>query len=206
MTKGLKRAAKPLYDALGQNQTLTAAGALPAARVTAGDISVQEMGSTAMRRTRLTLTNVPCPMVSITTGNGIGGVNVYDFPEGFIQLMGTVANLGISVAAANQADYTDATPTGDIGIGSVIITDPTAFSTDATDDDYAAGVAFTMAAYDAASNPMGTQAAQLEDGSTTPATLNVNALVDAADIDDGVTSEVLINGTIDVVWSLIGDI
>lgn len=201
MTKGLRRAAKPLYDALGDNQILTAAGAVAGSGVTA-----LEIGNDAFRRTRLTLVNVVCPMASITTGNGIGGVNVYDFPEGFLQIMGTIANIGVSVAAAKQADFTDNTPEGDIGIGSVIITDPTAFSTDATDDDFAAGVALIMAAFDSPSNPMGTQAAQLEDGSTTAVNLIVNAFIDAADIDDGVTSEVLLNGTIDVVWSLIGDV
>jgi hypothetical protein len=216
MSKGLRRSLKDVYavldgmdsqvlldiaERLGERQTLTVAGSTPEAGVT-----VTEMGTDAMRRTRLTLVDVPCPMTSITTGNGIGGVDVYDFPEGFLQILGTVADLGISVDTGNQADFTDGTPEGDIGIGSVIIVDPTAFSTDAEDDDFAAGVALVMSAFDSPSNPMGTQASQLADGSTTPVTLNVNALIDAADIDDGVTSEVLINGTIDVVWSLIGDI
>jgi hypothetical protein len=166
------------------------------------------MGTDAMRRTRLTLTDVICPMASITTGNGIGGIVAYDFPEGFIMLQGVTGNLAVSVDAADQADFTDSsgTPEGDIGIGSVVITDPTAFSTDATDDDYQAGVAFIGTAYVAPAVGGVTAAAQLEDGSSTAINVCVSVLFDSGDINDGVTSEIRLDGTIDIVWSLIGDV
>ena len=46
----------------------------------------------------------------------------------------------------------------------------------------------------------------LLDGSSTAKDVNVTILVDAADIDDDTTSEVLANGTIKMVWLNLGDI
>ena len=204
MTKGLKRAAKPLYDAIGDNQTRTAAGSVPSA--VSGPVTVEEMGTDAMRRTRFTLTDLPISVVSVTTGNGVGGTQIYDFPEGYIQRMGCVANLSVSIATASQADFTDATPEGDMGVGTVAPANADALGTDATDDDFATATAFVMSAYADSAVDLPSEAAALVDGSATAVNLFVNFLVDAADIDDDATTEVLVSGTIDVVWSLIGDV
>ena len=158
-------------------------------------------------QTEFTLTNAPLSVVSVTTGNGVGGLKIYDFPEGYINVLGTTSSLSISVATANQADFTDNAPEGDIGIGTVLPANADALGTDATDDDLATAAAFTMTAWTDASvvNPPDA-ATLLLDGSSTAKDVNVNILVDASDIDDGTTSEVLATGTIKVVWLNLGDI
>ena len=167
---------------------------------TAGTGVTQVESLDAVRQTVLTLTDVAVPIVVITTGNGIGGALLWTFPAYQALLHGTTASLTISVAAAEQSNF-EATPEGDLGVGTVIITDPTAFSTDATDDDILAGRAFNMAAGFTDTEAFTSPAAQLLAASTE---VNVNVFVDAADIDDGVTTEVLINGTIVLTWAPLG--
>lgn len=168
-------------------------------------VTEQTYGTPAMYKTVITLTNTPVSVVSVTTGNGVGGTKIYDFPAGYIRNHGCVANLAISIATANQADFTDATPEGDIGIGTVAPANADALGTDATDDDFATATAFTMSAYADSSVTLPPESAANFDGTSTAKDLYVNVLVDAADIDDGATSEVLISGTVTVLWSLIGD-
>lgn len=158
-----------------------------------------------LHKTIIQMTSTPVTVTSITTGNGIGGVKVYDLPEGYISMLGCVADLSLSIHEDDQADYTDATPEGDIGVGSVIITDPTAFSTDATDDDYAAGATITMAAYQdlVACAP---QAAAIYDGSSTAKDVTVNTFIDAADIDDATVTTLYVSGTVIITWANLGDV
>lgn len=162
-------------------------------------------GTPAMYKTVLTLTNTPVSVVSVTTGNGVGGTKIYDFPAGYIQNHGCIADLSISIATANQADFTDGTPEGDIGIGTVAPANADALGTDATDDNFATATAFTMSAYVDSSVTLPPEASANYNGTSTAIDLYVNVLVDAADIDDGTTTEVLISGTVTVLWSLIGD-
>lgn len=168
-------------------------------------VTVKEYGDNAVHKTVLTLVNTPVSVVSVTTGNGVGGTKVYDFPAGYIQNHGCVADLSISIATAKQADFTDGTPEGDIGIGTVAPANADALGTDATDDNFATATAFTMSSYVDSSVTLPPEASANYNGSSTPIDLYVNVLVDAADIVDGVTTEVLISGTITVVWSLLGD-
>lgn len=165
---------------------------------------VATSGSGSAKQTTITLTDLPVPIVSVTTGAGIGGTEVYEFPQGYAGFLGCVANLTGRVAVADQADFTDATPEGDIGVGSLAITDADAFGTDATDDDYATGAAFIMAAYAFPNVVCPPEAARALNNSVTPNKVFVNALVDAGDIDDSVTTEILISGTIVLSWNDLG--
>lgn len=155
------------------------------------------------KRTVLTLDKVPVSVVVATTNPGVGGTKVFDFPEGHIAVLGTVGELSIEVVT--QADFTDGTPEGQIGIGTVAPADADALGTDATDDDFATATDFTMAAYVDSSVICPSEASRIINGATTPVDMYVNVFVDAADIDDGVTTTVLISGTITILWSLIAD-
>lgn len=168
-------------------------------------VKVAEYGDGAVHKTVLTLTNTPVSVVSVTTGNGVGGTLLYTFPAGYIANHGCTANLSISVAAADQADFTDATPEGDIGIGTAAPANADALGTDATDDNFATAAAFTMSSYADTSVVLPPEASANYNGTSTPVPLYLNVLVDAADIDDGVTTEVLVSGTVTVVWSALGD-
>jgi hypothetical protein len=169
-------------------------------------LTVRNEGVGPYRKTVLVLDEVPLAIVSVTTGNGVGGKKLYTFPAGRLAHFGTMANLSIKVAAAKQADFTDATPEGDLGIGTVAPANADALGTDATDDNFATAAAFTMAAYASAVVGLPSEAIQQFNGTGTPVPLFVNALVDAADIDNDVTTEVLVSGEIVVHWANLGDI
>lgn len=158
-----------------------------------------------MRTLVAQLTNCPLPVVSVSTAVGFGGVKVATFPVGKLLVARSIGNLAFSVASANQADFTDATPEGDYGLGTVIVAD--ADLGDATDVDLGPSTALTMAAY---ASPRGVSelAAPAEfDGSSTAKDVCVNLLIDAADIDDDVTTEVLVNGIIMIEYvNLTGDL
>lgn len=168
-------------------------------------LTVEERGFGPVKQTIFHLTDVAVPVVSVTTGNGVGGLKIYDFPAGQILHMGTIAQLSNRIATAKQADFTDATPEGDVGIGTVAPANADALGTDATDDDFATATAFTMSAYADASIAVPSEAQASFNGRTTPIDLYLNHLVDAADIDDGTSSEILYSGKITVNWMNLGD-
>lgn len=166
-----------------------------------------ERGDGILHETVLVLTNTPISVVSVTTAAGVGGTKIYDMPEGHIIFMPSYASLVFSVAAAKQADFTDATPEGDYGIGTAAPADADALGADATDDDICTAAAITMAGYVTPSTPVKADAdSYLVNGSTTAADVYVNLLIDAVDIDDGVTTEVLATGTVVLRWMYGGNI
>lgn len=167
-------------------------------------VTATEDGSGLINKTILNLASTPLSVASITTGNGVGGVKIYDFPQGRILMLGCMADLILTIDAGDQADFTDATPEGDVGVGSVTPANADGLGTDATDDDFSTATAFTMAAYSAAPQ-IPSEAALQFDGTSTALDMFVNALVDAADIDDGVTSTVYVSGKIVCHWINLGD-
>lgn len=170
--------------------------------VNGATVTVQELGNGVMNKTVLTLVNTPVSIVSVTTGAGVGGTKIYDFPAGYIQIHGGTANL--TLGAETEADFTDGTPEGDIGVGTVAPANADAFGTDATDDNILTGAAIAMTDY-ADSVTLAPEASLNIDGTSTAVDLYVNALIDAADIDDDTTTNLLVSGTITILWSNLGD-
>lgn len=159
----------------------------------------------AIHKTQLQLASVPVSVVSVSTGAGVGGALVYTFPAGRILALGTMADLSIEIATAKQADFTDATPEGDVGIGTVAPANADALGTDATDDNFATATPFVMAAYADASVQCPSEASLQFDGTTTATPMYINVLVDAVDIDNDVTSTVLVSGLLTFYWINLGD-
>ena len=170
-----------------------------------GTAVVEERGDGILHKTVIRLASMPITVVSVTTGAGVGGTKIYDFPDGQINMLGCIADLSCVIAAGDQADFTDATPEGDIGIGTVAPANADALGTDATDDDFATAVALTMAAY-SSSSQLVSEPALLMDGTSTAKDLVVNLLIDAGDIDDDVTSTVYVSGVVVVHWMNLGDV
>lgn len=193
-------AAVKLEDVLPGSSVGEAVG--PSVSVAEYDSRVE--AGAVVRRTVLSLKDFPVPVESVTNGAGVGGAKVYGFPAGRILVLGCMADLALAVAAGKQADFTDATPAGDVGVGSAAPANADALGTDATDDDYATATEFTMADYAAAAKVPSEPALQ-HDGTGTPKDVFVNALVDAADIDDDAETEILVSGTITLTWINLGD-
>ena len=169
-------------------------------------VSVVEKGDGVLHQTVITLASTPCPIVSVTTGAGVGGIKVYDAPEGHWRLIGATASLSLLVGSAKEADYTDNTPEGDYGVGTVTMANADTFGTDATDDYICTGKTFTMTTFAQAAQGLAPEAAANFDGTTTAKDIVVNCLVDAADVDDDVTSEIEVSGTITLTWINLGDV
>jgi hypothetical protein len=199
---GFSRAMKRFYDYIDGLYPANIRGTAG----TAAGLTVEELGVGHFRTLKFTMVNMPVSVVSVTTGNGVGGTKLYDLPAGRILFLGAMGEVDISVATAKQADFTDATPEGDIGLGSLAPANADALGTDATDDDFCTANTFTMSAYAHASRNLISEATQQMDGTATPKDIFLNVLVDAADIDDGVTTEVLITGTILFHYVNLGDV
>lgn len=169
-------------------------------------VEVEEQSNGIFRQTKITLTNAPLSVVSVTTGNGVGGLKLYTFPEGYIHVLGSYGSVSLSIASAKQGDFTDATPEGDLGIGSLLPANADSLGTDATDDDICTARPFTMSSYAASVNFRADAATLVLNGSSTAEDVNLTVLVDAADIDNDVTTEILATGTIYIRWIFAGDI
>jgi hypothetical protein len=201
---GFSRAMKKFYDFCdGLNVN---GESIIGTKASVTGLTVSEEGFGHFRTLRFTMVNMPVSVVSVTTGNGVGGTKLYDLPAGRILFLGAMGEVSISVATAKQADFTDATPEGDIGLGTLAPANADALGTDATDDDLCTAVTFTMSSYAHASRNLISEATQQMDGTGTPKDIFLNVLVDAADIDDDVTTEVLINGTILFHYINLGDV
>lgn len=151
-----------------------------------------------MMVTKLTLTNFVVAVTSVTTGNGVGGSLLYTFPLGFIHRFSCRANLSLTVEDTD--DFADAAVEGDLGIGTVAPANADALGTDATDDNWATATAFACTAGVDSSIVLPTEAAGVHDGSSTAVSLYLNALADAADIDNDVTTNLLISGDVWIGW------
>ena len=165
-------------------------------------VTVVEQGDGVNHKTILTLTATPLTVISVTTGAGVGGVKIYDMPEGYIKIMGCVSDLSIGVTT--EADFTDSTPQGDVGIGTLAPANADGLGTDATDDNLGTATAFTMTAFVATAD-VPPEADLAFDGTATAMDILVNALVDAADIDDATTTDLEVTGTITINWINMGD-
>lgn len=167
-------------------------------------VTAEEQGDGILHRTILRLTSTPVTVISVTTGAGVGGTKLYDFPQGRLSILGVMSDVSVVIAAGDQADFTDATPAGDAGIGTVAPANADALGTDATDDDFATATALTMAAY-STNVQCPSEAALHMDGTSTAKDMYVNLLIDAGDIDDGVTTTVYASGYVIITWMNLGD-
>jgi len=164
--------------------------------------TVVEQGIAGFHQTVITV-DAACPIVSVGAAVAEGGLKIYDFPEGRILIHGVTASFNLLVESADEADFTDGTPEGDWAIGTAITTSNTLG--DATDVDLLPKTAFTMTDYTVDTTGALAVSAQF-DGTTTAKDANINIIVDAADIDDDVTTAITVSGTVTITWSNLGDL
>jgi hypothetical protein len=161
-------------------------------------VTAEERGNGVVHQTVLTLVNTPVTVANVT-GASFGGLKLYDFPEGRLNILGVTANLSFNWAGQDIA----ADGSGDFSLGSTITADATLATTDvdllpstALTDPFVAGVGVGSGALAAA--------AQL-DGTATPKDLNINIIIDDADVSDAASDIVLVSGTITITWINLGD-
>ena len=156
-------------------------------------VTAVEKGNGVVHKTVLALASVPVSVVG-AAGIGFGGVKIYTFTEGRILVHGCVCNVTFDTSGCDL----DGADGGDFGIGTVIVAD--ANMTDATDIDLCAA----MAPDPISDGAQGQLAAAAQfDGTTAAITVNFQANID--DLDIAATEELLVNGTITITWTNLGD-
>lgn len=162
-------------------------------------VTLQETGAGAFRSVILTLASTPVTVAN-TSGASFGGLKLYDFPNGRIYILGGSSNLtftwtGESIAAGGSGDYS---------LGTTITADATLSSTDV---DIQASTAMLDPFVLGVGTGSGVFAAPAAyDGTATAKDLNINIIIDDADVADGDSDTVLVSGSIRMAYVDFGDI
>lgn len=163
-------------------------------------VTVAESGFGTFRKTVLTLTDVPV-LVGNTTAISFGGTKLYDFPTGRILVLGAIVdNITFDLTSALNVTPIDDTMGGDVAFGTTLTEDSTLDGTDVdlipstSIDPISGGIAGAALA-----------ASAQFDGTTTAKEVNINIIIDDADVADGASDELLVSGTLTIHWVLLGD-
>jgi hypothetical protein len=162
-------------------------------------VTVVESGDTAFKKTVLTFTNASIAMVDATTAGSHGSLKVYTFPAGLISYQGGTTNLTIArvgTAITTTAAVVGAVGTATVGTDDDTLTDLEADLIPSTASTLTAGAGVTKGKYAVAPQvPF--------DGTATAKEAYLNfAIPDAGSTGN---DALLVNGTITIVWSNLGD-
>lgn len=194
MSKGLKRSLKrTLYGAANSYGTPNGTG-----------VEIAQLGDQAAQKTVITFTN---HAIALTDEAGVvayAGSKIYDLPAGAILFLGASANLALTKSSAGVNDTWD----GDFGLGTVTASNNATLAS--TEQDLIPTTA-TPQAVSGATTAKGistsTEACKVFDGTSTAKDVFLNLLVDDADHDvTGTPCNLIVNGTITIVWTNLGDI
>lgn len=153
--------------------------------------------------TVLRFVDVAVPLADNAGVVAYGSLKIYDLPEGAIFFKGAVADLALTKSSGGvNADWD-----GDFGLGTTAADNSAALAT--TEQNLIPTTATPQAAAGATTakgHSTSTEAAKVHDGHTTPIDVFLNLLVDDADHDVTTTPcNIIVNGTITLIWSNIGD-
>lgn len=177
-------------------------GTANAATANGTGVALSVSAEGAVKRVRLTLTNTPVVLADNPGVVAYGSLKVLDFPEGYIQIMGLVANLALTKSSAGVNNDWD----GDFGVGTVAADNG---ATLATNEQNLIASTSTPQAVAGATTAKGfsTTGGAIFNGSSTPVDVFLNILVDDTDHDVTTTPcNIVVNGTIDVTYCLLGDV
>ena len=135
---------------------------------------------------------------------GFGSSVIHDFPEGNILLLGIAGTVGFAGSGAD-ANLTD-TWSGDFGVGTTPAADATITGTD-VDIIASQGIGAAVAEVIAAARfaEAHGDAAGLFDNTDGSLEVNMNVLIDAANIVDDETVTLTLSGSLDVAYIVLGD-
>jgi hypothetical protein len=162
-------------------------------------VAVAEYGTGYGHTTVFTLTSTPVTVANVT-GASFGGLKLYDFPEGRIMIVGGTASFSFDWSASDIG----AAGSGDFSLGTTISADATLGGTDVD-------IMASTAMLDPFVSGVGTGSGALVnntafDGTGTAKDLNLNIIIDDADVADAASDIVYVTGTITVKWDFLGDI
>lgn len=162
-----------------------------------------EAGSSFLHVTTLTLTNTPITMADEAGVVAYGGLKIYDFPEGSVNIIGARVKGTLTLSAAGINANWD----GDTSVGTVTASNnATLTSTEANVIPSTATPQASSSSTTGNSQSTLTQSGTVIDGTTTAADLYLNFLVDDADHDvTSTATNIICNGTIQIIWVDQGD-
>ena len=131
---------------------------------------------------------------------GFGSQPIGGLPEGNVQIIGAVANLAFA-GSGSDANLVD-TWNGDVGVGSTPAADATITGTDV---DVIASTAIGPAVSEVIAQTRCVGAASLIDNTDGSGELNLNLLIDAADIVDDQSVVIAVTGLMWLSYVVLGD-
>lgn len=163
-------------------------------------VVASESGNGVINKTVLTLTSTPVVLADEAGVVAYGGLKVYDFPAGNILVLGAVADLDIVKSSAGVNNDFD----GDVGVGTVTASNNNSLS---STEQNIIGTTSTPQAVSGATTANCRSADTVTlDGTTTPADVFLNFLVDDADHNVGGTPcNIVVTGTMTLHWINLGD-
>ena len=164
-------------------------------------LSVVESGSQVAHKTEITLTDLTVSLTDNADTVAYLGAQIYDFPEGAVMFMGSMADITVTLSAAGV----DADWAGDFSLGTATADNGAALAT--TEQDL-----LPTTATAAATSSVGTFTGQstvanivVFDGTSTAKDVFLNVLVDDADQDVTTTAtDMIFNGTVSFTWVNLG--
>jgi hypothetical protein len=147
-----------------------------------------------------TFKNTPVVLADNAGVIAYGSLKFFDFPAGSIVIQGATANLAVTKSSAGvNADWD-----GDFGIGSAAADNTNSLSS--TEQNVIPTTATPQAVSGATTAKGRSTAAVFLDGTSTAADLYINFLVDDADHNvTGTACNLILNGTVTVLWANMGD-
>lgn len=146
--------------------------------------------------------NTTVNVTATAAGVGFGTVALGALPEGNVLFLGAVANLRFSALGANSANVIAAF-NGDYAIGSGADADG---ALSGAEVNMVASTALGPAVARITPFARGTGATQVVlDNTAKTLNINLNVLVDAADITDATTVTLTVEGTLDIAYLMLGD-
>lgn len=159
-------------------------------------VAVTEAGNSVYHRTTFTLTDVEVTLADEAGVVAHGGLKIYDFPEGLINILGASANLTIEAGTGINADAD-----GDFSIGTVTASNNATLAT--TEQNILPTTATPQLVASAGTAKGVSTAVSVIDGTSTAIDAYLNFLIDDADQDGG--GVITCNGTITIAWVYMGD-
>lgn len=163
--------------------------------------AVATEGLTGVNQTVIKLSSIVFALADVAGVVAFVGKKLYDFPAGVITILGVTANLAITKSSAGVNNDFD----GDFSIGSVTAAGDATLTGAEADIVPSTPTPQAVAGATTAKGKSGAAPVQL-DGSATAADLFLNLLVDDADHDVTTTpANLVVTGTITVLWAALGD-
>ena len=170
--------------------------------VAGSGVTVAEYNTGMVHKTVITFTDRAVALTDVAATVAYGGSKIYDLPEGAILILGATSNIALTKSSAGvNADWD-----GDFGIGTVTASNNASLSS--TEQNIIPTTA-TPQAVSGATTANGQSTATenaVINGTATAADVYFNLLVDDADQDvTGTACNLILNGTVTLIWLNLGD-